>query len=478
MDARRVGIAVLFQRWSQRAAPSVNRPRFLDGIVLLVCGGVLLQTFALEPFQVPTGSMAPALLGHHRECVCPHCGMTVVVGRPRSDRDGRGGERYFAKAFCPNCGESAAHAGQARETGGDQVLVNKAAFAFRPPRRWEVVVFRLFGLVFIKRLAGLPDEAIALRDGDVYIDGQLARKTFAQARAMCVPVFEQRCRPAEGWGERWEHAPDVGTNDGPALLLDGRSGCQTLTFRNGLPVDGKCPPLKDEYAYNGGLLAGSAPVHDFLVEADVEAIAGHGTLALRLGDGQDWVEVTLPVGRRKAVETRAWPINTERPAIVSQQPGCSKAAGLQAGRSYRVAMAFVDRRVNLSVDGQLVVENMDLPAPGPRDAVERPVRWVTRGAAVAISNFRLCRDVHYSARGTHAVGGEAVRLGAEQYFVLGDNSPNSEDSRFWPVGAVSASQLLGPAFLVHLPSQSLGWQYAGWSWRGQLPDFGRMRRLR
>jgi signal peptidase I len=336
MDARRVGIALLFQRWSQRAAPSAIRPRFLDGIVLLVCGGVLLQTFALEPFQVPTGSMAPALLGHHRECACPHCGMTVVVGRPRNDRDGLGGERYYAKAFCPNCGESAAHAGQARETAGDQVLVNKAAFAFRKPRRWEVVVFRLFGLVFIKRLVGLPGEALVLRDGDVYIDGKLARKTFAQARAMCVPVFEQRCRPAEGWGERWEHEPDSSTNDGPELLLDGRRGRQKLTFRSGLPFDGKCPPLKDEYAYNGGLLPNSAPVHDFLIEADVEAIAGQGTLALRLCDGQDWVELTLPVGRRMAVETRAWPTNVKRPAPVVQQPGCSEAAGLLVLPEYRV----------------------------------------------------------------------------------------------------------------------------------------------
>jgi signal peptidase I len=477
MDARRVGLRVLFQRWSRRSVPSAVRPRFLEAAVLLVCGGVLLQAFALEPFQVPTGSMAPALLGRHRACACPHCGMTVVVGRPRADRDGRGGERYYAKAFCPNCGELVSHVGQAPETAGDQVLVNKAAFAFRQPRRWEVVVFRLFGMVFIKRVVGLPGESLMLRDGDVYVDGKLARKTFAQARTTCVPVFEQRFQPVEGWGERWEFQPDDGTNEGPDLLLDGRLGRQTLTFRNGLPVDGKYPPFHDEYAYNGGLLAGSEPVHDFLIEADVEALAGQGTLALRLCDGQDLVEVTLPVGRRKAMEMRTWPANAKRPAIVEQQPRCSEAAGLLVGRSHRVEMAFVDRRFSVSVDGRLVVDNVDLPEPGQRDAVDRPVQLEAHGAAVAIRNFRLCRDVHYTARGTHAVGGEAVLLGVEQYFVLGDNSPNSEDSRFWPDGAVSASQMLGPAFLVHLPSQPLRWQVAGWSWQGQMPNVARIRWL-
>jgi len=94
-------------------------------------------------------------------------------------------------------------------------------------------------------------------------------------------------------------------------------------------------------------------------------------------------------------------------------------------------MAFVDRRVSLSVDGRLVVDNVDLSEPGRREGVGPPVQMAVSGAAVAIRNFRLCRDVHYTARCTHAVGGEAVRLGVEQYFVL---------------------------------SQTLHWQCAGWTW--------------
>jgi len=419
--------------------------------------------------------MAPALMGHHRACDCPRCGTTVVVGRPRSDRDGRGGERYYARAYCPNCGESLPQLGKAPETAGDQVLVNKAAFAFRGPRRWEIVLFRLFGMVFIKRVVGLPGEDLLLRDGDVYVDGKLGRKTFAQARAMRVPVFEQRCQPADGWGDRWEREPDGGSDVGPDLLLDGRDAALMLTFRSGMQVDGKCPPLLDEYAYNGGLLAGSEPVHDFLIEADVEALAGQGTLALRLCDGQDWVEVTLPVGRREGVETRSWPAGAKRQAGSVVTDGTSVA--LQPGRSHHVEMAFVDRRVSVSVDGRLVVENVDLPEPYKRDGVGRPVQMEACGAAVVIRNFRLFRDVHYASRGSHAVEGKAVRLGVEQYFVLGDNSSNSEDSRFWPVAAVSESQMLGPAFLVHLASHSRRWQCAGWSWQCQMPDPGRIRWL-
>ena len=59
------------------------------------------------------------------------------------------------------------------ENRGDQVLVSKAAYVLRSPRRWEVIVFHLFGKTFIKRLIGLGGEVIEIIDGDVYIDGEL-----------------------------------------------------------------------------------------------------------------------------------------------------------------------------------------------------------------------------------------------------------------------------------------------------------------
>ena len=51
-------------------------------IVVSVIIFLFLRTAAVEPFGVPTGSMAPALVGNHRETACPRCGHPVVVGEP------------------------------------------------------------------------------------------------------------------------------------------------------------------------------------------------------------------------------------------------------------------------------------------------------------------------------------------------------------------------------------------------------------
>ena len=54
--------------------------------------------------------------------------------------------------------------------------------AFRDPQRADQIV--------IKRVVGLPGERVQIRDGDVYVNGQLARKNLSQQRAMAVSVYD------------------------------------------------------------------------------------------------------------------------------------------------------------------------------------------------------------------------------------------------------------------------------------------------
>lgn len=65
---------------------------------------------------------------------------------------------------------------------GELLILEKISYRFRPPQRGEIVVFRLSAEPtshLIKRVIALPGETIEIRDGRVYIDGDLLDEPYA-----------------------------------------------------------------------------------------------------------------------------------------------------------------------------------------------------------------------------------------------------------------------------------------------------------
>jgi signal peptidase I len=418
----------------------------IHAAVLFTSCLLLLRVWAVEPVQVPTGSMAPAFLGVHRQADCPCCGFPVAVGRHPRDRGDRK-YRWYADATCPNCGAAELGLDDLPELPGDRLLVNKTTFAWRRPRRWEAVLIALFGELFLKRLIGLPGEEVEIRDGDIYIDGRLARKTLAECRAQHVPVFDSRYFPhPDGWRSRWHTTCSPHPLSDGVLHLDALDRYRWVVYRHTLSGSAQSQPIRDEYGYNGNWGTGAA-VHDFLLECDVDIRQGEGHLLFGIRDGKDAVLAEVAVNDAKGTTlgeaSGPWDVETE-PALRGVPYRRNPGFALRPGRCYHVEMAFVDRRVTLAVDGREPFAAFDLPEVAGRPPVGEPVLLGARGLDAAVRNFRLYRDVHYTQAGRHGVGGRAVRLGPAEYFVLGDNSPQSDDSRFWPDrGALPADSLLG-----------------------------------
>ncbi len=494
--------------------PSLVR-RALGGIILSVCLVVMIHVWLLEAFVVPTGSMAPVLAGHHRAATCPCCGHTVRVGRHPNDGEGNAGNECYREASCPNCGHGPLLLGNVREAQGDHILVNKSVFVFRRPRRWEVVVFKLFGKIFVKRIVGLPGEWLTIVDGDVFVNDRLVHKTLAEFKAARILLFDNNFLPEPRGGSYcWEYeaSPRLQIADcrlqiaGPApfqicnlqsaicnrdnlpydiskdLLLDG-SHCPDrrhwLSFRHFSMKTGKDEPIHDEYAYNGGFPRGEAAVRDFMLDGDLEVMQGTGTALLAISDGGDTMVLELPVGQQG--EARLYrQQGSELPPRECQGPAVAqRMVELTAGRTYHLELALVDRRLTATINGREIFQPLDLAAAAKRHKVDRPVSLGVRGATARFRNVRLYRDVHYTQAGHNAVRGNVVRLGADQYFVMGDNSPNSEDSRFWPnQGAVPGQNLVGKVFAVHLPSRVLVGHVWNVLWHCQAPDWERVHWLR
>jgi len=61
----------------------------------------------------------------------------------------------------------------------------------------------------------------------------------------------------------------------------------------------------------------------------------------------------------------------------------------------------------------------------------------------------LLKKQHYYNRGDFGVEGQSVMVPNDAYYVLGDNSISSRDSRYW--GFMPKKYLLGKAFLIYWP---------------------------
>src|SRR4051812_31876498 len=89
----------------------------VEFLIVLALSILMFRTFAAEAYIVPTGSMAPTLLGDHEEVVCPNCQIRFALGL---DEDARAG-----RPICPNCGQGKFDRAAAVACSGDRVLVQK-----------------------------------------------------------------------------------------------------------------------------------------------------------------------------------------------------------------------------------------------------------------------------------------------------------------------------------------------------------------
>ncbi len=370
----------------------------IEAVTVAIIMAVVLKYFIVEAYKIPTGSMQPTLMGNDR--------MGIY----------------------------------------DRILVDKLSFHFRDPRRFEVVVFK-FPLDrsknFVKRLAGVGPEELRIAHGDLWRRDdrhsawEIPRRSEGVLREMLKPL--DRGPAPEDRGSRWSPSSEGAegwTREGRRIAARGEGRIRFEHERHGPTsirdryVDGYPPGMAAELELDGYGASGQNPVGDLRVEGEVRALAGLQSIAIELTEGLDrryLFELPGPAhpdgeGARPRIRVAGLPAGGGSAAAerVAEAPS---PALLPVDRPVRFRAENIDDRLSLVIDGRPACE-LEVP---PAWQQQSTASLVVRGEGADLDELQVSRDVYYTLAG----GPSQVWVPAGQYFMLGDNTQDSSDSREW-----------------------------------------------
>jgi signal peptidase I len=449
-----------------------------EWIITALALAFVFRAFVMEAFRIPTGSMADTLLGAHYILRCTECGYKYYYGESgykQPPSQGRRGSVSHEYTRCPSCGYLQYLDGTALSSG-DRILVLKCIYQFYEPRQWDVVVFKNPldpSENYIKRLVGKPGQTVEIIDGDVYINGKISRKPAKAQEELWMCVYDndyQPARPEEPAfnGHTWRLPFNIKASkwrvdeENPTILhLAGPpEDVQALTYDTAAGND-----FRATYAYDEIIDYRFLPFcSDLMVRFWVNPGEPNGQVGAKLSKyGKTYIG-RVDFSGQMSIERPVDGNETGRTTLTIVPPAVNKPV------SFR--FANVDHKLVLEFGGEKLIYDLGLE---PNDAGTRktniePEAGIFGGGTMTISHLAIFRDIYYTARNPNsndpgrATEGNPLKLEADQFFMLGDNSPRSQDGRWWDKpgkgnngkiyqeGIVPREYLVGKALFVYWPA--------------------------
>ena len=467
----------------------------------------VFRAFVMEAFRIPTGSMADTLKGAHFRLRCKQCGYKYEYGfnpgkyrLPEDTVPGPGSDLRPYPSRCPSCGNYQQVGGRIPVANGDRILVLKCIYQFLPPKRWDVIVFKNPPepeINYIKRLIGLPGETVQIIDGDIYVNGQISRKPPKVQEELWTPVYDNDYQPVH-WSRlsfnhhAWEQ-PFKNKNsskwevykDSPTLFhLDSPAGqINTMEYSTSIGNDFRATYAYDDVQdYSGMPYCSDLMVRFYCLISEPE-----GTIGISLSKYETTyrAKVSFSSGIFVLTKQEKGKEPVELMGISIKRPGMNKHT--------LVKFANVDHQLIFQFGSEKLTYDLgcSLEDAGRIRTAIHPRVEISGSGKLTLSHVAVFRDIHYTTS-KYANGPENGRaidkpftLDQDEYFVLGDNSPNSEDCRWWTreglankglspyrVGIVPRDYLVGKALFVYWPS---GFRPFPTFPIGIIPNIGRMR---
>ena len=488
---------------------------------------MIIRCFVLEAFKIPTGSMEPTLRGDPSE--------------------------------------------------GDRILVSKYYYSLYDPERWDIFVFYCPDAPekhYIKRLAGKPGEEITIHNGNLYVNGKLARKPADVQETMWRKLADRKMiaggellyrmnkaresSSAMAGGAYWSDVTaDVIEYEEQLRLLENNTPINSIFMSAAKRSESVLPRKWENYTgskiasdryddwlrkhataepglrkLNGKYLANKADLlrvgmqkawemegFDLKENGSMVATGDLATATYRrkIADGRfndhlEFVTDDTNVWRDRRIGTGENQVGDVKVHLDLSMPANGGVAtlGLNGnGIQFELDVQYNtvdkigdgipgDRRLSLQLrrDGQVVQSGkQDTPSAGPAmRVVVTNVDGVFTASAIGaagqtmstlsydygseetkegkpstiqvratknlrLENIDIWRDVYYTKFAPRAIkpdwGKDSTYiLGPDEYLALGDNSPNSRDSRDW--GPVPQENIVGKAFFILTPMKRLG----------------------
>lgn len=220
------GAAPVTLDWEKHAEGFLWIRETVESIVVAFLLAFLFRTFEAEPFVIPTGSMAPTLLGSHKDIFGEKTGFRSQSSTSMEFPEVSGKE--VDPAFVLGVIDPISRFPEAIDKkqfpnqdsfSGDRILVSKFIYDFTEPNRWDVIVFKFpedAKVNYIKRLIGLPNESIRIMGGNIWAKPRTApesefkiqRKPDARLLTMLQLVDDTKYIAADlqkvGWPSKWQ----------------------------------------------------------------------------------------------------------------------------------------------------------------------------------------------------------------------------------------------------------------------------------
>ena len=400
----------------------------LPWILAALCLSVSCRQEKIFRAEIVGSSMAPSFNSQHASATCENCQFSWACESGSSNPTPAG-------VICPNCGAEVSSPLKPQAADVIEVVANRAV------ARWDVVACRLNDRLLVKRVLGLPGERVNFQDGDLIINGQRVNKPDPIQRTLKQTVSDSSLLNEADLKQRLlRRAP---TDKSTLNWYDYQQWrCYWTTL-----ADRRQPsPVEDNYGFNTTVRRNLNEVNDLMVEVDLTLVEQasyafeihrripHATLNVRcIYQGG----ISSKILCQMRVESHGKSQLTEN-TVPAERAG-----------ELKVGLQNIDGRIRFTIDSQLVFEQTLEPTAGAQ-----PLPFLSLGLpedeSVTLSRLKISRDIFFFQPEVRPSLQLPLTLAADQYYVVGDNLPVSDDSRhFGPV-----KEIIGVVRKKALPQHS------------------------